>query len=202
MLGKYGILVSFQNALWPLSPLKKKSQIFSPLGVLLWPMTRCPLIVLCPRSIFCKENNHMTSPVQGVRGCWLLFSGILQHESNQDLETSRGKKNSRDCIDLDFPEKVTSDALPRNFVWKACWRHLLSSFGWWTALEFAHFPLLGHLRAWWLSQWANSDQAVISVPHSFANIWVPALQAGVLTEKVPHWAKIFVVSVLVGLPDH
>lgn len=55
-------------------------------------MKQCPLIVLCPRSIFCKENNHMTSPVQGVRGCLLA---VVQRNSPAWIQPRPGNQQGK-----------------------------------------------------------------------------------------------------------
>lgn len=49
-----------------------------------------PYLLLVSKSIFCEKNNLMISP-RGVKGSWLLFIRILQHEYDQELETGGGK---------------------------------------------------------------------------------------------------------------
>ena len=117
MLGKYGILVSFQKALWIL-PTYWSNFFFSFEGSALVHDLLPINSAFAPGAFFCKENNHMISPVGGSKGA----AGCIHQNSPAWIQprpgNSQGKKFSR--LRWLFTEKATSSALLRNFVWKAC----------------------------------------------------------------------------------
>lgn len=94
-------------------------KILHPLRVLLWPMAWCPFIVLCPRNVFCKENNHDFPWGRRVTGSWLLFIGIPQHGYTKMWKLAVAKKVLKTKDALDFTEKAKSNSLLKNSAWEA-----------------------------------------------------------------------------------